>query len=295
MHQKIIKLKLFDFIRFDSKLASIILFAVYFIKYMAVRSFRGRLESLLTAGDIFRHTQFRFCRNYAAGILKNAIQRHGEKAVGSFFLSKCEIDDKLKSDFRQSIIDGQRPFYRRLIILSPPEKEKKGVLLVKFTIYFVYLSHVFDLEKLFKDYILVLEPSFCGYFNPAILCLMGLDAPIIIQASEEVDYEFIQGLGTNLIPIGIGANYWVDNTKFFPIDRTKKQYDIIMVALWADFKRHYHLFQALSKCKNRDDIRVCLVGMPWPASLNDIRDLARHYKVDQCIQYFENISQAKIN
>ena len=295
MNTKLIKLKLFDFTRFDSRIASILLFAFYFIKYLAVRSIKGRLEALLTAGDMFRHTQFRFCRNYAAGILRKTIRKYGEKTVGSFFLSKCEIDSKLITQFRQSILYSQRPFNKRLIILSPPEKEKKGVLLIKFTIYFVYLSLIFDLNKLFKNYILVLEPSFCGYFNPAILCLMGHSAPIIIQASEKVDYEFIKGLDSNLIPVDIGANYWVDDRVFFPIDNTDKIYDIIMVSLWADFKRHYHLFQALSKCKNRDDIRVCLVGMPWPNSLEDIRGLARYYNVDHCIESFENISQEGVN
>lgn len=295
MMVKINRQKVFELIRFNSKVASFFLFVFYIFQYFTIKLFKGDLPSLVILGDLFRHTQLNWCRKFAERALNKCTQNHGTKSVADFFLSTFNVDEKTLLTLRQSIIDAQRPFSKRLIILAPPEGGKKGVLLVKFTIYFFYLPHIFDLERLLKDYVLVLEPSFCGYFNPAILCLMGQPTPIIIQASEKVDYHFIESLNSNLVPIDIGANYWVDNRIFYPMKNIEKKYDIIMVALWADFKRHYHLFEAISQCKNKDKIKVCLVGMPYPYFVDYIKNIARFYNVDNCIEYSENVSQEQIN
>ena len=289
------KQKILELFRFDSKVASFFLFLFYAFKYFTIKFLKGDLPALVIAGSLFRHTQLNWCRNIASRALKRCIQKHGARSVAGFFLSTFDVDEKVLRNLRQSVIDVRRPFSGRLIILAPPEEGKKGVLLVKFTIYFLYLHHIFDLGKLLEDYVLVLEPSFCGYFNPAILCLMGISDPIIVQASEKVDYQFIENLNSNLVPIEIGANYWVDRRTFYHIKDCEKKYDIIMVALWADFKRHYHLFEAISKCKNRDKIKVCMVGMPYPDSVDYIKRTAEYYNVNDCVEYFEHVPQEQVN
>lgn len=289
------KLKLLEFVRFDSKIASFLLSLVYIGQYHVLRPFRGELNSLVVAGKLFRHTQLDWCRHYSVRILSRCVSKYGAKVVGSNFLSLVGIDDNEVIRLKQDIINNQRPFDGRLIILSPPEHSKKGVILVKFTENFKYLTAMFDLKKLSNDYILILEPSFIGYFDENILCLMGQAAPILIQASEKVDRQFIVGLGGSFVPVDLGANCWVDDRIFSPIDNIKKEYDIIMISIWADFKRHYHLFEALSKCKKKNKIKVALIGKPWPKSLDEIKNIAEFFNVNYCIEYFEDLSQEEIN
>ena len=268
---------------------------IYLLKYYIFKLAKGDLPSLLIVENMFRHIQFNWSRLYASSILKNCISKYGTKSVSAFFSSACIIEKNELLNLKRSVINANKPFHKRLIILSPPKKGMRGVLLLKYTYYFFYLSQVFDLDKLLDKYILVLEPSFSAYFNPSILYLIGRPEPIIIQASETVDYEFIENLDMNLIPIDIGANCWVDSNTFFPMSNVAKNYDIIMVSLWADFKRHYHLFEILSKCKNKDKIRVALVGLPWPKTLQDIKRIAEYYGINHCIEFFEKLSQEKVN
>jgi hypothetical protein len=291
------KNKFIEFIRYDSRIASILLSIFYCIKYVLIRIKHGEFKALIIAGDAFRHTRFQWIRNMTTNILKASLFKQGSQKTGAEILKIISenVDAKIVNDLRQSIMDGSPGvFHRRLLILSPPKEDQKGVIIIKFTNYFKYFLSVFDMNKLSKDYILVVEPSFSGYFDEDILCLLTANTQIIIQSPEPVDYSFIDSLSLNLWPVDVGANCWVDQRIFFPIEEYEKEFDIIMVSIWADFKRHYHLFESLSKSLN-DDIKIALVGKPWPKSLEDIKDEARYYKVIDKITFFENISQEELN
>lgn len=263
--------------------------------YCFYRLCRKEDKSLIILGNVFRHAQIDWCRICAIRILKSRIRRLERKNVADLFWKACDIDEENANVLKRSIEEGPHPFHRRLIILSPPQNCGKGVLLVKFTDNFGYFNYIFDLERISQDYVLVLEPSSSGYFNPNILFLIGRQSPIVIQTPEKVDFEFIEEISSNMAPIAIGANHWVDNRVFYPLDHAKKEYDIIMVANWGDVKRHYHLFKAVAKCKNKSDLRVALVGTPWPNALKQIQEMALYYNVDQNIDYFEKISQKEVN
>jgi len=289
------KLKVIDFLRFDSKIASVILLCSYLALYYYYRCTNNPHKALLLAGKIFRHVNFEWTRNLSATLLQTHIQLYGRNGVARGLQSLLSISPDTVSRLRASILNLRRPFDRRLIILSPPNQNGKGVLLVKFTEYFKYLPCIFDLNSLSTDYVLTLEPSFSGYFDEDILCLLGYNIPIVIQAPEPPDYALLASLNANIFPVDLGSNCWVDSRTFYPIHGLRKEYDIIMVSIWADFKRHYHLFESLSKARSRHKIRVALVGTPWPKSLHEIRDLAKYYGVDHCIEFFENISQQELN
>lgn len=287
--------RLQEYVRFDSKTASFGLFLYYTVRYGISRLLKGELAALSFAGDLFRHTQFSWCRRLSTRILRRGIQRQGEKEVAGYFLSQHNIPDSEVERLRESIRSDQRPFDGRLIILSPPAGNKRGVLLVKFTPYFPMLLKVFDTDALLEQYVIVLEPSFCGYFHPSILCMIGAKQPILVQASERVDFQFLDDIQTNLLPVNVGANFWINEEVFYPIDNINNRYDIIMVSIWSEFKRHYHLFYALSKCKNKFKLKVCLVGMPFPLSVDFIVRLAYYYDIYQNIDIFEDISQDQLN
>lgn len=292
---RITRQKLLEFIRFESKAASALIFLGYCSEFALRRAVQGEAQALRVAGKMFRHAQLEPCRRFAAHLLVRCLRQRGAATVGLEMHSLTRIDAATAARLRESVVRAQRPFDRRLLILSPPRRGERGVMLVKFTENFKYLPVVFSLERLMEKYLLVLEPSFAGYFDEDLLCLMGTRSPILVQASEKVDHAFLSEIRAGLVPVDLGANCWVDDRVFFPVPECERKYDVIVVALWADFKRHYHLFEALSRLPPERTLKVALVGTPWPRTRAEIEELARYYGVMRHLQFFETLSQPELN
>ncbi len=288
-------MKLKEYVRFDSGLLSILLSAYYLLKYMCIKVCKNDISGLTVMGSMFRHTKFDRVREMATHYLLKAIAVHGVVRVGGEFRQGAArtISEKNEDKMRHSIESGHRLLHNRLLILSSPVEGAKGVLIVKFTESFKYVLRIFDMKSLCEDYVIIVEPSASGYFDEDILQLLSLEEPVLIQALEPVDYDFISKLQSNLIPIRIGANHWVDDRVFYPIDGVDKIYDVVMVAIWADVKRHYHLFEALSKIDK--EMRIALVGAPWGKTIEQIKEEADYYGVLHRIDFFERLPQADIN
>lgn len=291
----IAKRKLLEFVRFDSRGAAFILFLFYFSWFSFSRIKGNNQESLSIAGRMFRHVNFEWARKYATNVLLKSIKKSGLDQVARHCRVRSNTGEKVAQRLRSSILEAARPFDERLIILSPPDENQKGVMLIKFTRYFPSLPMVFDMERLGKDYVLVLEPSGAGYFDECLLCLLAEKIVIVVQASEPVDQDFLQKINSNFFIADLGANCWVDPRRFYSIDGVKKEFDMAVVSIWADFKRHYRLFEALSQSKSKNTRKIALIGKPYPLSIERIKEIAYYYSVGNLIHYFENITQDQVN
>lgn len=292
----VLRQKIIEFIRFDSNICSFFLSLFYLGEFFFAKITHNWPCALLAAGRLFRRTQFSYFRNLSTKILKSRISHIGFSGVGDIFLKVCQQTSNIKELKRISYdiqTGNTHMFDRRMLVLSPPQDCSKGVILIKFTEYFKYVAQIFNFDLLCQKYIIVFEPSFSGYFDKDILFLLNYKNPFIIQAPEPVDYEFIQTLNSNLYPVNIGANWWVDYNIFYPIPNMRKDFDLIVVSIWADFKRHFHLFEAMAIAKTK--LRIALVGKPWPRQIDEIKMLARLYGVESQISFFENISQNELN
>lgn len=293
---KVQRLKVLEFVRFDSRVGAFLMFFLYLIWFILVKITKGEFLALVVAGKMFRQARLASARKFAQVQLKQSIFRHGPQVVGAELMKVVlkNINKRTYRRLRSSVKEGKVPLFdRRLIILSPHMFGKKGVILVKYTEYFKYVYSLFDIKKISKDYVLVAEPSFSGYFDEDILCLMSEDIPVVVESPELVDFQFIKSLKANLYPVNIGSNCWVNPNVFYPIKGIAKKYDVIMVAIWADFKRHYHLFESMAKCRRK--LRVALVGQPWPRTLEEMKELASYYGVLDQIEFFENVKQSELN
>jgi glycosyltransferase involved in cell wall biosynthesis len=137
------------------------------------------------------------------------------------------------------------------------------VLLLKYTAKFEVFISLFDVERIMRDYYVVLEPCWAGYCDPSILMFVAPSQPVVVQSPDTPDFEFIRGLKSNLSPIDIGASDWVDAELFSaegpPVSR---DYDLVMVANWGRHKNHRKLFEALQHVRRRP-ISVLLIGFEW--------------------------------
>ena len=181
-------------------------------------------------GKNLPHVQSARGREYAVRLLEREIRVRGMRVVADDFFACCNMDRNRVAALREGIIRPPRPFDKRLIILSPPDGKRKGVVFVKFTDYFKYLRAVFDVSRLGREYLIVLEPSSSGYFDEGILCLMGHDFPIVVQTPEPVDRHLLDRVGGNLIPVDLGPNCWADGRTFYPTQHSK--------AIRRDYGRH---------------------------------------------------------
>lgn len=290
------KLKLLEFVRFDSKGASFLLMTYYLLVYFFHNILaNNKIRSLVYAGRIYRHINFSSAKLIAVFLLKR-IANGNFKFIGEqvYRHVTSDLDQVLYSDLKDSILQiARRPFGQRLLILSPPKNGQKGVLIVKFSDYFKYFATIFDMDKIGEKFIVVVEPSSIGLFDLDLLCLSAFPCEFIVETQEPDDSIFLNKLSVNFTPVELGANCWVDDRVFFHNVNVVKEYDVIMIAIFADVKRHYHLFEAMSKCQNQ--IKVALIGVPWPKTIEAIKEEAKYYNVENNIVYFENIDQKDIN
>src|SRR5205085_2154042 len=72
------------------------------------------------------------------------------------------------------------------------------------------------------------------------------------------DVEVLPRISTNYRIVPLYASSWVDPEEFRPLPFPERDLDIIMVANFSRFKRHFALFKALRKMPA--DLRVVLIG-----------------------------------
>jgi glycosyltransferase involved in cell wall biosynthesis len=146
-----------------------------------------------------------------------------------------------------------------------------------------------------QHYRVVLEPSTWGYRSPTILFFLGLPTDVVVQAQHAADYQYIQSLAANVIPLRMGAGDWIDDDRFQSLPFREKIYDIVMVASWQRIKRHALLFDAMQKCGDRLT-KVALIGYPSSGrTKNDILREAREYRVEGKIEIFQQVSRADVS
>ena len=298
----IIRRKLIEYLQFDSIVFRTIwaLFGIFLSLIFIL--FRKEYQALSTLASIHRRVPLLWASLLIEKIWrKRYFKAKGEskrfKSVCSIHLKK--VDKNMLNNLIFSLRDPKHFLYRRLIVVKFYNRNERGVIIIKYTNMFKFFLQLFEINKICGKYYIVLEPSWSGYFDLDILCYVNLGYPIFIQASEPRDYEFIKNLKTNLIPVPIGANWWVDHRIFKPLNGVKKEFDLIMVASWVDYKRHYRVFSALNKIKKKGQIlRAIFIGEPLGETgktKDDIYQEAKYYNVHKQIEIIEKIPQKQLN
>ncbi|WPL17677.1 Glycosyl transferases group 1 [Thiorhodovibrio winogradskyi] len=181
-------------------------------------------------------------------------------------------------------------------ILKFPTGAGKGVIIVKYNYCFPLMFKLFDMKSLAEHYHIVLEPSWAGTCDPAIIAYSVLDVPVFVMAYEDRDRDFLNLINTTLNPICLSSNWWVDHRVFYADPSVTKDIDVVVIAAWARFKRHHKIFKALrSVRKYRGNIKIALVGYPGDLTIDQIKKLATHFGLNDVIEYHEKIPQCKVS
>ncbi|MEJ2669747.1 MAG: glycosyltransferase family 1 protein, partial [Gammaproteobacteria bacterium] len=183
-----------------------------------------------------------------------------------------------------------------IIILKVPSGNERGVLLLKYSYYFLLFLEFYDVARIQERYNIILEPSWAGFCDETIMAYTQLPEPVFVQVYERRDRRLIDALDVNLIPLDVGPSWFVDHEVFSPpLPSEKRDIDIIMVASWSTFKRHDAVFEVLSVLRERKpDLSIALVGYPGDLTKDDIAQMASRRGLTMGLSFYEWITPSEV-
>lgn len=147
------------------------------------------------------------------------------------------------------------------ILLKPwVSPHEKGVLHVAFEDQWLKLLRSGPAKELAAKYDLILGPSWSPPPEPALMLAIKLwPGRLYSLLSNHADAERMRALSRTLTPISLLASSWVNPAAFEPYLNQPRDLDIVMLANFAPFKRHWLLFDALRSLPA--SYRVLLMGV----------------------------------
>ena len=290
-------------------------------RFMEWMVFDSRVAKFLIASLAFTMGIVLLKLNRIAGAfrcLKNAHQVDGSRNISArtervVRLNLPSTDEACPARFEAILIDHVANAHRgaNAIIAKNPDRMLKGMAIVVASAFsgrargviilcynygFPLFAREYDIRRVLEKYHLVLEPSWSGFCTEDILSYCLWDpSSVFVQAYEPKDRQFIEGIGIGLKAVPLSANWWVDHRVFSPDKSVEKDLDFIMVASWANFKRHHRFFSALRMLRHRGHrLKGVCVGYPAGLTLADIKQRAEWYGVRDQITFYESISQLEI-
>jgi glycosyltransferase involved in cell wall biosynthesis len=187
------------------------------------------------------------------------------------------------------------PRLPRSVLLKPwLGPREKGVLFVSFEKEWFRLLLQCDLKAFRDRYDLVVAPS--GDPHNPFNCVFaaayaGKLFTLISNASDQV---VLPRLAPNFVVVPLYASNWVLPSLFQPRPFPERDVDLIMVANFAKFKRHLHLFAALRKMERR--LRILLVGQHQDGrTAATIRQEAAYYGMADRFTIESNLSYPQVS
>jgi glycosyltransferase involved in cell wall biosynthesis len=177
-----------------------------------------------------------------------------------------------------------------LLIKEPGPDGEKGVLYSSVEDNWARLLVHHDARRFLSEYLLVGASSWSPTDYTVLAGFAGLsDDPIFVGISNPVDVAAYGVLHPVVSPVPIMASDWINPELYAPKPPARREIDIVMVANFARFKRHWVLFQALRRM--RRDLRVALIGIRGPArGERELREEAKAFGAAQELEILTNVS-----
>ena len=203
---------------------------------------------------------------------------------------RMELLDTTKLDWKEFVPDCDRRTIATAAIIKPNVSEReKGVLFVSFGHQWVRLLGLRNLHELARSYTLVVAPSWSpphdlvNYVFPK-----SYPDTVFSLISNIHDVETLPRFSKGYRVVPLYASSWVNPDVFRPLPFRDRDIDIVMVANFGKFKRHFALFKALMKMPA--DLRVVLIGQDQDGrGAGAIYKEATYYNVHKKITLMRNV------
>jgi glycosyltransferase involved in cell wall biosynthesis len=176
-----------------------------------------------------------------------------------------------------------------ILLKAPGPGGEKGVIYSSFEYNWMRLVAHADMRALLDEYFLVGASSWSPPDYAAFANLSGLSPdPVFVGISNAVDRERYQLFQPWIKALPLMASHWINPERYQPKPRQSRSIDILMVANWLEFKRHWILFEALREMD--PELRVVLIGRDGNGRTADvIRTEARAFGVPQKLELLTDI------
>jgi glycosyltransferase involved in cell wall biosynthesis len=166
--------------------------------------------------------------------------------------------------------------------------QEKGVLFVSFETEWFRLLAQCDLKDFSERYYLVIAPSGSPHNLLNYVFAAAFPGKLFTLISNAGDQEVLPRVATNFVVVPLYASHWVLPDLFVPRPWQERDLDLVMVANFAKFKRHYALFGALRQMDRR--LRILLVGQDQDdRTAESIRQEAACYGVADQVEIQRNV------
>ena len=199
---------------------------------------------------------------------------------------------------RYAEVIRQSPRLSRSIVLKGPGTDgEKGVLLMTFEYNWARLLLGLTDEEmgwLDEHYDLVLSTSWSPTdYAVLALALARTRSRLFVQSCNYSEIPSIEAFHPRLKCLETLPCDWINPGLYEPKAAAERTTDIVMVANWGEFKRHWELFRALSRMPK--ELKVVLIGQPEPGRSKEfIRRLARQFGARQEIEILESLPIAEV-
>lgn len=186
-------------------------------------------------------------------------------------------------------LSRNRAFGKTLVLKAPQKDGEKGVIYAPFEYNLMRLVACYDAESILSEYMILGASSWSPTDFAPIASLSGLSQdPIFLGISNPQDSDGYEVMSPIVRPAPMLASDLIDPDFYAPRPRRERSIDILMVANWMSFKRHWLLFEALRDMPA--DLRVVLVGRNAPGrTVRELRAEAKAFGARQEIEYLTNI------
>ncbi len=209
-------------------------------------------------------------------------------------LENAEVwQDVLNTNPRyRRLIESDPSLSRSILLKAPVENGEKGVLLMTFEYNWARLLATLsdsEFQWLDQHYDLVLSTSWSPTDYAGLACAISRTAgPVFVQSCNFQESAAIEAFHPRLRTLPTLPCDWINPRLYQPLPFEERTTDIVMVANWGEFKRHWDLFRALAKMP--PDLKVVLIGQREPGRTKEtILDLARTCGVPQKLEIHESI------
>jgi glycosyltransferase involved in cell wall biosynthesis len=187
------------------------------------------------------------------------------------------------ADIRDSVVTTS------LVLKPPGEDGERGVFYSSFEYNWLRIASAPGARAFFRNYYLVGASSWSPPDFASFVHLAGLsEDPAFIGISNQADLETYRIAVPVIEPLPLMACDWVNPDHYDPKPRSERDIDILMVANWLSFKRHWLLFEALRDLPKT--LRVVLVGRNGQGRTErEIRAEARAFGVRQDLELHTDI------
>jgi glycosyltransferase involved in cell wall biosynthesis len=186
--------------------------------------------------------------------------------------------DPSRIDWSEFQPDARRRIGRAAILKPWMSPREKGVLFISFESEWLKLLRLGVLGEVARRYALVLAPSGSPHNLVSYVFPAALADPVFTLISHTDEQDLFARISPRCVVVPLLASSWVNPDLFEPRPRSRRDLDLVMVANFARFKRHFALFKALRAMPPH--LRILLIGQDEGRRTGEtILETARAYGV----------------